>query len=174
MRFFVLPMVFLAVFGAAPAWGGETSMRPGLWEVKTRSDLLNLVPHIPAEQMQRLMGLAKQYGLDMPQVQDGAATSRTCITQAMADQRKFPDFYQKQAGCSTSNMRHTADSYRLDFSCASAQVNGRGTAQGTFTGRETFSGRTTFAGTVQGATIDEHADITGRWIGASCSAARSP
>jgi hypothetical protein len=35
--------------------------------------LLGLVPQIPPEQMQNLTNLARQYGLGIPKIQDGAA-----------------------------------------------------------------------------------------------------
>lgn len=173
MRNTVLFAAVLSLGGMSSASGVENSMRPGLWEMTTTSDLLKLVPHIPPDQMQRLLGLAKQYGVDIPQIKNGAATSRTCITQAMAEQKKFPDFYQRHAGCSTSNASHTGNRYQVDYACNGPQVSGSGSAEGVFTTTETFSGRSTFAGTVQGATIDERADIKGRWISASCSAGKS-
>ena len=64
----------------------ETPIRPGLWEITTTSMLLALVPQIPPEQMRQLTNLAKQYGLDLPRIENGAATSRICITQEMAEQ----------------------------------------------------------------------------------------
>ena len=55
-----------SVTGAA-----ENHMRPGLWEVTTSSMLLALVPRIPPDQMQQLTEIARQYGLDLPRIQDG-------------------------------------------------------------------------------------------------------
>lgn len=171
MRFTLLSLVALSVC-TAPAYAAQSSMRPGLWEMTTSSELLKLVPHIPPDQMQNLMRLAKQYGMEIPPIQNGAATSKTCITQAMADQNKFPDFYQNRAGCSARNTNHVGNRYQLDYACNSPQVKGSGSAEGVFTDQETFSGRTTFAGTIQGANVDEHADIKGRWIGPSCGAVK--
>ena len=82
----------LLVSTVSVAGTAENHMRPGLWEVTTTSMLLALVPQIPPDQMQKLTSLAKQYGLDMPQIQNGAATSKVCITQQMADQ-KIPSYF---------------------------------------------------------------------------------
>lgn len=62
------------------------SVRTGLWEVTTRSDLLGLVQHVPPENMQQLQNLAKQYGLKIPKIENGAAISHVCITPEMAQQ----------------------------------------------------------------------------------------
>lgn len=169
MRKTLLPLVVVSSLLASTAHSAENNMRPGLWEMTTTSDLLQLVPQIPPEQMQNLMNLARQHGFELPQIQNGAARSRTCVTQEMAEQ-KNPPGYQNQAGCTAKNAIHSGNKYRLDFVCASARLQGNGTAQGTFTSPESFSGRTEFDGVVQGNPVNEHADISGRWISASCAA----
>lgn len=170
----LLPFAALTMLSISGANAAESSMRPGLWEVTTTSDLLKLVPQIPADQMAKLSSLAKQYGLEMPHVQDGAAVSKTCITQAMADRNDFPDLYQQQSGCSSKNATRTGNNYRMDFACTNAKLSGTGTAQSVFTSRESFAGRTSFSGVVQGAQINEQADINGRWVGATCGAVKAP
>lgn len=170
----LLPLVLASALLAPGAHAAEHNMRPGLWEMTTTSDLLRLVPQIPADQMQGLMNLARQNGFDLPAIQNGAAMSRVCITQEMADQKNPPDFYQNQAGCSAKNASRTGNKYRLDFVCSSAGINGNGTAEGTFTSSERFSGRTEFAGLVQGNPVNERADVSGRWIGASCATPTPP
>lgn len=167
-----LALVFVSSLLVSTASSAENNMRPGLWEMTTTSDLLRLVPQIPPDQMQNLMNFAKQQGFDMPQIQNGAAKSNAIITQAMADQKLPPNFYQNRFGCSPKNAIHTGNKYRLDFVCASSQLKGNGTAEGTFTSPESFSGRTEFDGTAQGNPVNEHADISGRWIRASCGTVR--
>lgn len=158
----------ISLFTIQTANAAETNMRPGLWEITTTSDLLRLVPQIPTDQMENLKDLAKEYGFDMPQIQNGAATSSTCITQEMANQRNPPDFYQNQMGCTATNATHTGNKYRLDFVCTNAQLKGNGTAEGTFLTMESFKGQTQFKGFAQGNPVNEKADIIGRWINASC------
>ncbi len=150
----------------------EGDVRPGLWEVTTTSDLLRLVPAIPPDQMQRLMNLARQNGFDLPQIQNGAATSRACISPAMATRQSLPIMYQHQAGCSTRNATRDGNQYRMEFVCNSASVKGSGKAQGTFANAENFAGQTAFDGTVQGTPVNERADISGRWLEANCGAVK--
>jgi hypothetical protein len=74
------------------AQAADNNMRPGLWQITTSSDLLRLVPHIPPDQLQGIKDLASEYGLEMPQIENGAAISQTCITQEMADQKNAAQF----------------------------------------------------------------------------------
>ena len=158
-----------SVTGAA-----ENHMRPGLWEVTTSSMLLALVPRIPPDQMQQLTEIARQYGLDLPRIQDGAATSRICITQQMAEQQIPSYFYAAQAGCSIENGIRIENSYKMDLVCKHSELKGSGRAEGMFTTPETFSGWTTFTGTLQGRPVSEHADTNGRWISANCASGKKP
>ena len=172
MRKILLSLFLLSVVSAAGA--AENNIRPGLWEVTTTSMLLALVPQIPPDQMQQLTSLAKQYGLEMPQIQNGAATSRVCITQQMADEKIPSYFHQNQIGCSVKNAVRTENSYTMDLVCTNPQLKGNGRAEGTFTTPESFSGWTIFKGTVQDRPVNEHADTSGRWISTSCEPVKPP
>lgn len=175
MQKILLLLSLLPVISAAGATDyKEHNIRPGLWEVTTTSMLLALVPQIPPDQMQKLTSLAKQYGLDMPQIQNGAATSRVCITQQMADQKIPSYFHAQQSGCSIKNAVRTENSYKMDLVCTNSQLKGNGRAEGTFMTPESFSGWTIFNGSVQDRPVNEHADTTGRWISASCETAKTP
>ena len=165
----ILLLSYLTIASAASAASAAGNhIRPGLWEVTTTSMLLALVPQIPPEQMQKLTSLARQYGLDIPQIQDGTATSRICITQQMAEQEIPSYFHANQSGCSVKNAIRSENSYKMDLVCTGSPVKGNGRAEGTFATPESFSGWTVFRGTVQDTPVNEHADTSGRWISASC------
>lgn len=150
------------------AIAAEFSMRPGLWEITTSSDLLLLVPHIPSEQMQSIKDFAKNNGFDMPDIDNGAAISQVCITQEMANQKTLPSFYQHQIGCATKSATRNGNSYKVEFSCDGADLTGNGTAEGNLTSAEHFSGQTKFIGLAQGNAVDEKAEISAKWMNASC------
>lgn len=160
-------LLILNVF-AMTSYAADYNMRPGLWELTTSNDMLRLVPHIPPEQMQGIEALAKEYGVDMPQIANGAAVSKVCITQEMAKQKTLPNFYQTQAGCATQNANRTGNHYQLAFSCDGADLKGNGSAEGNLTSAQQFSGQTKFTGTLQGNPVNETADIQGRWVNSSC------
>jgi hypothetical protein len=168
----ILPSLLLFMVSVGNA--AETPIRPGLWEITTTSMLLALVPQIPPEQMQQLTNLAKQYGLDLPRIENGAATSRICITQEMADQEIPSYLHVHEAGCSIKNALRIENDYKMDLVCTNPQLQGKGRAEGSFTTSESFSGWTVFTGTVQNTPVNEHADTTGRWIRASCGKVKSP
>lgn len=150
----------------------ETTIRPGLWEVTTRSDFLGLVQHVPSEQMQQITLLAGQYGVKIPRIKDGAAVSRVCITPEMAQQDVPSHFYENQSGCSVVNARRSRNRYEVDLVCSNSQFQGNGRAEGVFSTPESFAGKTEFNSTVQGAPVNVSADTTGRWIGEQCEIAR--
>lgn len=156
----------------ANANAAESNMRPGLWQITTTSDLLRLVPHLPPDQMQSIKDLASEYGLEMPQIENGAAISQTCITQEMADKNTLPNFYNAELGCTSKNATRNGNNYKVDFVCASADLKGNGTAEGTISTPEAFTGQTNFIGEAQGNTVNERADINGKWLNASCGAVK--
>ncbi|MDV6342958.1 DUF3617 domain-containing protein [Nitrosomonas sp. Is37] len=162
-------VLFILLSGAlsTSSWG-ENIIRPGLWEVTTKSDLLALVPHIPSEQMQQLTKLARQYGLEMPQIRNGTATSNVCITPEMAKQEVPTYFYENQSGCTVKNASRTGNRYQMELTCDNPQFKGNGYAEGVFITPESFSGRTEFDSVVQGAPLYTKADTEGRWISERC------
>ena len=143
-------------------------MRSGLWELKTTSELLKLAPLIPSEQMQYMQELANEYGVDMPNIQNGAAISRTCVTPEMAAQQTLPKLYQEEFGCFSDAATRSDNNYKVRFTCNSTELKGEGIAQGTITSSESFAGYSEFKGTIQGNPINEKADIAGKWIGVNC------
>lgn len=168
MRGVLLVLICASSFMVSAANATNDNLRPGLWEITTSSDLLWLAPQIPPEEMQKWKDLAEQYGVEMPQIQMGEAISKACITQEMAEQQKFPIFYQSELGCETRNATREGNNYRLDFVCSGPELKGNGTAEGTITSPENFKGRTHFDGVAREVPVNEYADISGRWVDASC------
>lgn len=162
-------LILFGVFMSSSASAHE-HIRVGLWEVTTRSDLLALVPHIPAENMQQLQKLANQYGIKMPKIDNGAAFSHICITAEMAQQEIPTYFYENRSGCTVQNAMRVGNGYKMDLHCKNTHFQGNGTAQGTFTTPENFTGSTEFDSMVNGGPIFASAQTTARWIGEHCVA----
>jgi hypothetical protein len=173
-RYSTLILGTLCLATLIPAPAADIAPRPGLWEVSASNDLLALARQIPSDQMEKLRGLARQHGFDMPRIENGAATSRICITPEMAAQNTMPDLYQQQSGCTTRNAVRNGARYSMDISCSSGQVRGSGRAEGMLESPERFSGTSTFTGTVQGNPVNEQAQTSGRWIAASCGGLGAP
>lgn len=149
----------------------ETAMRPGLWEVTTTSNILNYASQMSPEQQQQLKDLANEYGFEVPEIQNGAAKSSTCITPEQAAQKLLPNTFQNQVGCTVNNIQRDGNHYRMNYTCDNPQLKGYGVAEGTFTTPETFNGKTQFQGTAQGIQVNEEAEMRGKWVNSSCETA---
>ena len=147
----------------------DQHIRPGLWEVTTRSDLLGLVPHIPSQQMQQLHQLAKQHGLKLPKIDNNTVTSKICITETMAQQEIPSYFYEHRTGCTVISANRIDNRYQLELACTNPYLQGNGFAQGTFINPEHFEGQTDFDSSVGGVPVFAAAEIDGRWIGEHCT-----
>lgn len=161
--FFIILLAMVNV-----AFAEDINLRPGLWEVITESDLLIFAKQIPSEQMQQAEQLAKEYGIDMPKIENGAAISKVCVTPQMSQTKQLPIFYQAESGCKSTKSSRNGNQYAVNFECNSAQLKGRGSATGLLTSAERFSGHTKFTGTAQGTPLDEQADIYGKWLATDC------
>lgn len=159
---------------ASAAYAAEIDIRPGLWEMNASSNLLSLAEQIPPDQMQGLNNLAKQYGFEMPKIQNGAAKSEICITPEMAAQKIPPSFYNRQSGCEARNATRVDNRFSADLVCSNGNVQGQGKAEATLLNAENFTGTTSFRGTVQGVPVDDRASTSGRWIASDCAAAKPP
>ena len=164
-------LFILLLIMSATSWA-TNNIRPGLWEITTTSDLLAMVPNIPSQQMQQITSLVEQYGLQMPQIQNGAATSKVCITQQMADQDVPTYFYESQSGCSVNNVTKTGNHYKVNLVCTNTHFQGNGIAEGSFINPEHFTGQTEFDSVVQGMPVFATAETSGRWIEENCTLAQ--
>ncbi|MES2181286.1 MAG: DUF3617 domain-containing protein [Pseudomonadota bacterium] len=168
MRSCLLVITIITFLFSTIVNSAEISIRPGLWEITTTSDLLNFASQIPPNEMKNLNELAKEYGVDMPEIHNGAAKTTSCITQEMAKQNILPSSFQNQAGCTVKKVAQNGNYYRVEFVCVNSQLNGNGVAEGSFINAESFSGLTNFSGSVQNNPVNEQAKVNGRWINISC------
>ena len=165
-------LLLIALLMMSTTSQATNTIRPGLWEITTTSNLLAMVPHIPSQQMQQITGLVEQYGLQMPQIKNDAVISNVCITQQMADQEVPTHFYESQSGCSVKNAIKTGNHYKVDIFCTNAQFQGAGVAEGYFSNPEHFTGQTEFDSVVQGMPVFATAETSGRWIEETCTMAQ--
>lgn len=153
---------------AADSVPAPLNVRAGLWQITTTSGLLSLASEIPPEQMKNIGDLAKEYGFELPPIENGAAKTNTCITSEMVSQQMLPTSFQSQAGCSVKHAARNGNSYHMEYVCDNADIKGTGVADGVLTTAESFTGRTSFKGAVQGNIVNEEAEFTGQWLSASC------
>ena len=167
VRQILLALLALGAVTTAGATTATTNIRPGLWEIKTTSDIFKLAQLSP-ESIQNLKNLAELYGVDISQLSMGKTSSQVCISPETANASTPPNFHDPDSGCKTKNPARNGNKYSYEFTCPGPQMKGTGTAQGTFTTPEHFSGKTRFSGVAQGIPVDEQGDISGRWVGSNC------
>ncbi|HYD80826.1 MAG TPA: DUF3617 domain-containing protein [Paucimonas sp.] len=146
-----------AAFAAGP-------MKPGLWEMSIKSDMMKNMPKIPPEQMEKM----KQMGVNIPHMQDGGMVTKVCITKEMAERDQPPEMNQKEAGCEARNYQRTGSGYSVDIICDGPVMKGQGKAQGSFSGSESFTSVYDFKGTAQGRPVNQHQETKGKWLSADC------
>lgn len=158
-----LSCVVLALLVSGPALAADR-MAPGLWEMSVQSDALQGIA-IPTEQMEKLRAL----GIQVPNIANGSATTRTCITPEMARRADLaPAAGASKMGCTAKNTRFEGNHFSADLACNNPRVQGSGKVSGTFTSNKAFTASIQFNGLAQGVPVDQHGVATGRWLGASC------
>ncbi len=164
----IIISVFLLMLIPAISFA-ENSIKPGLWEITTKSDLLAAIPRLSPEQMQQIAVLAEQHGLEIPQIDNGATTSKVCITKEMANQEIPSYFYENQSGCVIENSTRNENKYKVDLVCENPQFSGKGTAEGVFSSSENFTAKTSFDSDAQGKAMNITTESSGRWISDDCA-----
>lgn len=156
-------LILIPSLSFAAAVQAADQMKPGLWEMTMKSDMMKNMPKIPPEQMEQM----RQMGMNVPQMQDGGMVTKVCISKEMAE-REQPPVTNTEAGCETRNYHRSGNSYSIDIVCDGANMKGEGTAKGSFRGNESFSSTYDFKGTARGKPVSQHNETSGKWIGAAC------
>lgn len=145
----------------------NASIQPGLWEITTTSDVVKRT-RISPDRIQGLKDWAEQYGFDTSQIPTGEETTQVCITPQMVKSSEPPRLHDPDSGCSSQNATRNGNKYRYEFVCSSAQLNGKGAAEGTFVTPQRMEGRSEFSGTAQGVAVKEQATLKGKWMASDC------
>ncbi|HEY8609055.1 MAG TPA: DUF3617 domain-containing protein [Noviherbaspirillum sp.] len=166
MRKLILPLLLCSLM-SVPAWA-QGPMKPGLWEMKVKSDALKNMPKIPPEQVAQM----RKMGIEVPQIQDGAMVTKVCVTKAMAENEQLPGLEKNEAGCQTKNVQRSGSGYSADIVCSSDAMKGEGKVKATFSGNESFTSTYDFKGTVHGQPANQHSEQSGKWLAADCGSVK--
>lgn len=148
---------------AASAWAAG-QMKPGLWEMSIKSDMMKNMPKIPPEQLEKM----RQMGVAIPQMHDGGMVTRVCISKEMAERDEPPEMNRKESGCQAKNFQRSGGNYSVDIVCDGPHMKGEGKAKGSFSSKESFMSTYDFKGTMQGRPITQHHESSGKWLSATC------
>ncbi|HEY0847494.1 MAG TPA: DUF3617 domain-containing protein [Noviherbaspirillum sp.] len=167
MRKSVVPLLLCTMFTSHAAHAAS-QMKPGLWEMKMKSDAMKNMPAIPPEQMEQM----RKMGINVPQMQDGAMVTKVCMTKDMVDSSQAPGMEKNELGCETKNFQRSGNSYSADVVCNSADMKGNGKVKGSFTGDTGFTSTYDFKGTMHGQPVSQHHENSGKWLGADCGSVK--
>lgn len=137
-------------------------MKPGLWEMTTKSDTMKAMPKIPPEQLEKM----KQMGIKMPDMQNGSMVHKVCFTKEMVDQDKPPASSREQH-CQNKSFNRSGNTYTAEMVCEGPDMKGTGTVKGSMT-PESLNSVYDFKGTSRGKPINHHMETTGKWLDSNC------
>jgi hypothetical protein len=164
MKKLTVSSILLCFAAAAASAYAAGPMKPGLWEMSIKSDMMKNMPKIPPEQMEKM----KQMGINVPQMQDGGMVTKMCVSKEMAERDQPPEMNHKESGCEARNYQRTGNSYSVDIICDGPHMKGQGKAQGSFSGSDSFTSTYDFKGTAQGRPVNHHQESKGKWLSADC------
>lgn len=158
MRIILVSITLLSAATCAAA----DKMKPGLWEMTTKSDAMKAMPKIPPEQLEKM----KQMGIKMPDMQNGAMVHKVCMTKEMVEQDKPPASSREQQ-CQNKSFNRSGNNYTAEMVCDGPDMKGTGTVKGSMTA-ENLTSVYDFKGTSRGQPINHHMETTGKWLGSDC------
>lgn len=159
----MLTVLFSSVVLSATA-GAVDKMKPGLWEMSTKSDMMKNMPKIPPAQLEQM----RKMGMPVPDMQDGAIITKMCVTKEMTERDQLPQTSQHQTGCQSKNYQRSGNSYSVDIVCDGANVKGEGKVKGIFSSGESYTSIYDFKGLSHGRPLSQHIESAGKWLGANC------
>jgi hypothetical protein len=165
MRIASAPLILLLVANVVAGQAfADDRIKPGLWEMTMKSDMMKSMPKIPPEQMEQM----RKLGISLPDMRDGAMVTKVCITKEMAAQDHPPMMDSKDTGCQSKNYQRSGNSYSVDIVCDGRHMKGEGKAKGVFSGSDSFSSTYDFKGTAEGRPVTQHHETSGKWLAADC------
>ena len=143
-------------------------IKPGLWEFTHQTDVGGRVP-IPDDLLAKMPpdARARMEAALQGRGGGGAHSSRQCITDRDRSFRVEDDHQH----CTNKLVSQTATSMELAVECTDAGNHGggsRGTLKWNAPNPETVSGTIDLTITQGAQTMQSHATIAGRWLGADC------
>jgi hypothetical protein len=156
-------LIATALTGIAFQAIAEDKMKPGLWEMKIRSDAVKSMPVIPQAQLDEL----KKRGIKMPEMQDGAIIQKICVTKEMAERTAKAPMQNNPGGCKEKNAVKNSNSFSMELVCDSPMLKGTGMVKGSFSS-DNLQTTYDFTGTSNNRPTVQHVETNGKWLGVDC------
>jgi hypothetical protein len=141
----------------------QEKMKPGLWEMTVRSDMLKAMPAIPPAQLEEL----KKRGIKIPAMENGAAIQKMCVTAEMTDKVGKNPLQNNPGDCKEKSNSRAGSTYTVEMVCDSPRLKGTGTVKASFT-EKSLQSVYDFKGVANNRPANQHIETTGKWLGADC------
>jgi hypothetical protein len=169
MRRQIEKMMLLVIAGLfiAPAYAAE-KMKPGLWEMRIKSDSMKDAPKRPQMTPQQIEQM-KKMGISMPTMENGEMIQKVCYTKEMVE-KDFSAMGQqhKDQQCKSENVKHTGSDFSMDLICDGDTLKGKGTMKGSFKGGDNIQSTYDFKGTSRGKPVTHHVETKGKFLSTDC------
>lgn len=141
----------------------QEKMKPGLWEMTVKSDMLKSMQSIPPAQLEEL----KKRGIKMPDMQDGAIKQKICVTKEMSEQNGKAPMQNSPGGCQQKSNKRQGNTHIMEMACDNPNLKGTGTVKATYT-EKSLESTFDFKGIANRRPSIQHVETTGKWISADC------
>ncbi len=173
MRKFLGSLLLCSMLPAYAASDASGPMKPGLWEMKMKSNAMKsaLSPK-EMEQMRKDAEKMRKMGLDLSQMLEGNIGGKVCITRQQAEKDWLLGMEQANNGCQLKKVQQSGNSYTADMVCDGPSMKGTGKMKGTVIGNESFTLINDFKGTINGQPVVDRYEQSGKWLSANCGSVK--
>jgi hypothetical protein len=140
-------------------------MKPGLWEMRIKSDAMKAMPKMSPEQMEQM----KKMGINMPMMDDGGIKTKVCISKEMVERDPTTaTATQHHNNCAPKNVIQNGNEYSMDLVCDGPELKGIGKILGSYNGNDTVRSTYDFKGTSHNRPVNLHSETTGKFLSPDC------
>lgn len=161
---------------------GAQTMKPGLWEIKTKTGggspeheaamarAQKSMESMPPEQRKMMQEMMAKQGVSLDAVGGGGMAIKMCMTQAMIDKNQVarPD----KGNCKQTSMQRTGNTLKFSVACTDPVSTGEGVVQNL--GPEAYTSKMTFRSTQDGVPHTMVMESSGKFLSTDCGGLKPP
>lgn len=148
-------------------------LKPGLWEVTSKSDdprmdqgmaeMQKRLAAMPPEQRRQMEAMMAKNGSRMPTAAAGGGmVTQSCLTGEMAAKDGVP----LQKGCQVTRQQRSGNTMKMAFRCEKPVSSGEG--EFTFLGDQAYRSKVSVTASEDGKPRTTTMESTGKWLRADC------
>jgi hypothetical protein len=141
----------------------QEKMKPGLWEMTVRSDMLKSMPAIPPAQLEEL----KKRGIKIPAMENGAAIQKMCVTAEMTDKVGKNPLQNNPGDCKEKSSSRTGNTSTVEMVCDGPRLKGTGIIKATYSDK-TLQSVYDFKGVSNNRPVNQNIETSGKWLSSDC------